>query len=143
MSTEHIQPRGSSPEDEAQALDLFRSVIAKEIEIQVDERADLKYVRVPFLGTDEMRAYVRLQELLKKDKQEPLTMEEIQQYSHAAKTLLAVPAEYSRMRANELDARVAEDPLITRDAFRHYLINELNAPYMRAQDREEDREDNP
>lgn len=50
----------------------------------------------------------------------------------------AIPVEYSCMRKSELIDRRASDPLVTHHAFYQYLMNELNAPYMRAQEREED-----
>lgn len=84
-----------------------------------------------------MKLFVRLQELMHKDQDGILTCEEVQAYTREARVVAsAIPVEYSRMRKSELMERRASDPLVTRHAFYQYLMNELNAPYMRAQERE-------
>lgn len=76
---------------------------------------------------------------MKKDQDGTLTVDEVHTYTREARVMTsAIPVEYSRMRKAELIERRARDPLVTKHAFYKYLMNELNAPYMRAQEREED-----
>lgn len=75
------QPRPSSPEDGEQAIRLFRQIIANEWETKGEQRADLELVHTPFLKEEEMKLFVRLQELMHKDQKGTLSCEDAQDCS--------------------------------------------------------------